>query len=455
MMPATHFLNEVVIFFVAGAFLATPVLLLNIRWARVLGLIDWPKARGLTENQVPIVGAGLVVLTFSFLCLMSALYGMSPWVLVTGAIMAIMGLLDDRSHLSAADKIFFQAICAAVAVFLDPNIGSAIGDKYGIWGSFLAIIFIVGLTNAVNFIDGIDGLAGIVLFFGALGFIAVSWSSPDRAAYAISAGLIMGSMVTFLYLNVYRRQGFLGNVGSYFFSYLLAVFHLSVTIDAAGPLTRLAFPGLCFIVPLSDAVMVTLARLMTRRSPFQADKGHLHHRLVQSSLPLRYILANFATIEIVGVLLTALISFNELLRVSLLPAVLCGGFMAITALLILLVEKASRLRLFGFFSRLDRGEPIYFLKYKVRDRNGNVPSVGQLRRIEALISAEIRVTDLCVCEEPDGLFITLRTLPEPLKGISSRLEAIFHAERNITAVVIERGEFTKVTSPANTESVAV
>ena len=67
----------------------------------------------------------------------------------------------------------------------------------------------------------------------------------------------------FLIFNVFYRKGFLGNVGSYFFSYVLAVIHLSLPINAAGPVSRLSLSGLCFLIPVADAIMVLLARALT------------------------------------------------------------------------------------------------------------------------------------------------------------------------------------------------
>jgi UDP-GlcNAc:undecaprenyl-phosphate/decaprenyl-phosphate GlcNAc-1-phosphate transferase len=443
-MIANHvFLKDLFFYIIAGVGVAIPALYLNIRVAKVFGLIDWPKARGITEHQVPIVGSSLVLITLLSLLYFGESYGVSPWLICTASVIGIMGFIDDRRPLPAADKIFFQLICAVVVVTMDPNIREAINDKFGLNGAILAVVFIVGLTNAVNFIDGIDGLAGLVLFFGLVGFLMFSGSVESVAAYPFIAALMMGMLAPFFYLNVFKRKGFLGNTGSYFFSFLIAAMHLSIPVDTNGAMSRMAMTGLCFIVPIADACMVVLVRLLSWRSPFQADKGHLHHRLVQSSVPLRYILLNFALVAGMSAITAGFIMQFGVSRTSYFPVFLCVGNVTITGLLILLIERASRLRIYGYFKRLDIGDPIYYLKYKISMKEGGKPPRWHMKRLEALISSEIRVTDLCVAEMPDQLFITLRTLPEPLKGISSRLEAVFAGEKSLDAAVLETGEFVK------------
>lgn len=445
MILSKFFLTDVLVYFFAGIGVAIPALLLNIKVARPLGLIDWPKARGVTEDQVPIVGSSLVAITLSMMLYLGEEHGISSWLTCCAAVIAVMGIIDDRRPLAAVDKIFFQVICATVVVSMDPNVRDSIINQFGMTGAVLAVLFIVGLTNAVNFIDGIDGLAGLVLFFGYSGLVLFSAGTSD-ASFSWIGSLVMGMLVPFFYLNVFRRRGFLGNTGSYFFSFLAAVMHLSVPVSTGDPVSRLSVTALCFIVPIADACMVIVVRIMSLRSPFQADKGHLHHRLVQSSIPLRQILLNFALVASVSTFSAGFVVHYVDSRSGQFPLFLCVGNILITSLLILLVERASRMRIYGYFKRLDVGDPIYYLKYKLSNKNGKKLARWQLKRLEALISAEIRVTDLCVAEGPDELFITLRTMPEPLKGISARLESVFSNEKVLNAEVLETGEFVKTPS---------
>ena len=440
-------------FYVAlGLSLALPLLLLNIKVAPRLGWVDWPKARGLSEQQVPIVGMSLVVGSLFYLGLLAAYGKVSGFLVASTLIIALMGFLDDRYTRTPLDKLLIQVFCVVCVVLFDPPLQKSISEMYGPWGTFAAIFFILGLMNAVNFIDGIDGLAGLVLLLGSAGLYFLCNRNSDLQPLAIYAGLLIGMLLPFLYFNVLQRKGFLGNVGSYTLSYLLAVFYLSVPLPAGNILTRLALPGLCFLVPIADAAMVLVYRLGTRRSPFQADKGHLHHRLMQSSLPLRYILLVMGLIEVFGISIAVVMAAPENLSTSAwLAPLICFTQIISVGMLIVLVEKTSKKRVQGYFAHLDEGKTVYYLKYKLTDPKGNSLPAHVLKGLEARINTEIRVTDLCFIQAPDTLFVTLRNLTEPFKGFSARLDRIFDQERIHHALSIEQGEFIKLSDSVRTQ----
>ncbi|MBI1860859.1 MAG: undecaprenyl/decaprenyl-phosphate alpha-N-acetylglucosaminyl 1-phosphate transferase [Deltaproteobacteria bacterium] len=444
MIPTINHWLENVGFAALGMAIAIPLVRLNIRLAPRLGWVDWPKARGLTEHQIPIVGQTLVLITTLAFALLGRVFGVSPWLVTTSLVMAIMGYFDDCKPLPPADKFFVQFFCATSMVLLDPDLHRSLVDAYGAWGAVCGVVFIIGLVNAVNFIDGIDGLAGLVMGAGAIGFLCLTYNGGIMVGYTIYAALLSGALAVFLYFNVIKRQCFIGNIGSYFLSYVLAVMHLSVPVAAPGPLSRLCISGLCFIIPIADSMMVVLLRLSTLRSPFQADKGHLHHRLIQAGLPLRTILFCFGVIESLGLSLALAFSGLSTLHPSTVPILVGLSLVSICTMLVLMLDRTSKRRIETYFRRLDSGEPIYFLKYQVRHVNGRVLSSTTLRRLEARIAAEIRVNDLCYVQHPDSIFVTLQTLPEPLKSISARIENVFLREKVNATLVVDQGEFVKV-----------
>ena len=429
-----------------GFSLALPLLLLNVKIAPRLGLVDWPKARGLAEDHVPIIGHTLVLVSLVYFGCLAYLGKTSGFVVVSTFIIAFMGYLDDLSSRPALDKMLVQLFCVVCVVLFDPALQASISKTYGPWGTFWAIFFILGLMNAVNFIDGIDGLAGSVLFFGGAGLVLFSQSQSELRTFGFYGAMLMGMLVPFLYLNVVHRKGFLGNVGSYTLSYILAISHLSIPIESGNVISRLALPGLCFLVPIADAALVLVYRLGARRSPFQADKGHLHHRLMQSSIPLRYILLILGSIEFLGVATGYLLYQSAGAQNPWLAATICFSHTVTVAMLVVLIEKTSKQRVQNFFSHLDRGESLYFIKYKISCRSGEKVEPHVLRRVEARINAEIRVTDLCFVQEPDVLFVALRTLTEPFKKLSARLERVFEQERVHAVSHLEAGEFIKVSN---------
>src|SRR5262245_36338284 len=96
------------IFIALGVVLATPLLSLNVKVAPRLGLIDWPKSRGLSENRIPIVGHSLILLSTLFLFIVNQLYDLGGWFLTTALVMAALGHVEDRKPWPALEKILFQ-----------------------------------------------------------------------------------------------------------------------------------------------------------------------------------------------------------------------------------------------------------------------------------------------------------------------------------------------------------
>jgi len=444
-------LPEMTQFFVlmlGSLLLSYPLLLLNHKWAPRLGLIDWPKARGLNEYQIPIIGHSIVLASIGFFSV-AKLFGfpISGWFLSTAVVIAIMGMLDDRQPLPALDKMFVQIVFVVCLVLFDPNLRTGISEQYGPAATFLSIFFILGLMNAVNFIDGIDGLAGMVLLLGSLGYFSIAHANPVLEVYVAYAPFLIGSLIPFLFLNVVKRKGFMGNVGSYFFSFVLAYMHLGVPIEAHDSLSRFSISGLFFLIPISDAAMVLLSRLMTRRSPFQADKGHLHHRLIQTSVPLRYILVTFAIIDIAGLITGFALVNSGVMRRSIFPIITLVTHVCVVGYMIVFIEKATKRRVQSFLEHLDLGNSLYFLKYKVTQQDGQLVPSFMLNRIAARINSEIRVTDVCYQQDPDILFVALKIQTETLKTIALRLEAVFHSEKLRVNLEVEKGEFVKIKSP--------
>lgn len=427
-----------------GAILVYPFLAFNLRVASRFGFIDWPKSRGVSQEQIPIIGYGLVAFVLSVMTLSAYFYDFSPWVLLTAALVALMGHLDDRKPLPALEKLGWQILCVMVVLYFDPNVRSNIGDKYGLLGFVVAGAAIIALVNAINFIDGIDGLAGTVIMMSALGLSALSFGSGSHYSYFMIGTLIGGAIIPFLYMNIAKRKGFLGNIGSYFFGYTLAVMHLSIPMNATDPMARLCINALCFMIPLADSVTVMFSRLLSVRSPFQGDKGHLHHRLVQASLPLRVILFNFGLIAFTGVVIAYLLNEKTGMHYSRLPIVICAAYVGIISLLISMIEMSSKRRLKSYFLRFDAGEPVYFLKYKIQTKNGIPVSNITMRRLEAKISTEIRVYDVCFVHGADELYVILNAMGEPIRAISNRIDPIFQHEKLDATLVLDKGEYVKL-----------
>jgi UDP-N-acetylmuramyl pentapeptide phosphotransferase/UDP-N-acetylglucosamine-1-phosphate transferase len=144
------------------------------------------------------------------------------------------------------------------------------------------------LLNSMNFIDGIDGLAGGVGIISSLSF-GMWFILSDQASFAVICFSLIGSLLAFLWFNVFSKNFkiFLGDTGSMVIGFLTAVFlikfiELNYSSDALNK-TEIA-PALALailVVPVFDICRIVLIRIINRKSPFFADKNHIHHKVLK------------------------------------------------------------------------------------------------------------------------------------------------------------------------------
>lgn len=272
------------------------------RWALRWGIVDRPdEHRKLHESAVALAG-GLAVIGGFGLALLVA-YAWSPnWrgrftdnspflvgLLVATAVIATVGLLDDRYQLRGRQKLVGQLVAALMLVssgLLIENV-SVFGWQLqlGLLALPFTLFWLVGATNALNLIDGVDGLAtsvGIVLCLG----LAVMAMMMGHMTEAVLAMAVAGSLVGFLVYNVSPASIFLGDAGSMFIG--LAVGALAIRSSLKGPATiALVAPTALLAIPVLDVSVAIVRRKLMGRSLASADRGHLHHRLMQTGLGTR------------------------------------------------------------------------------------------------------------------------------------------------------------------------
>lgn len=266
-----------------------------------IGAVDVPSDwRRMHCKSIPRAG-GLAVFTAFFVA--CCVYGVDSLFLACalggGLLMLAVGLADDIFFLDAWVKLFFQLAVATAAV-----LGSGITKG---WGTLLGVLWVVALTNAHNFVDGLDGLfAGCASIEGiALCLALLLCGANDNAAPPLFLAL---ACLAFRYFNRYPAKTFAGDCGSGTVGFLLGLFSLplfslsSATFGALSPL-------LIFAYPLTDLFGAVLRRLMRGKSPFHADRGHLHHRIYDAGLThpqcCGVLLGITAGLGTVGVLLSA------------------------------------------------------------------------------------------------------------------------------------------------------
>lgn len=202
-------------------------------------------------------------------------------------ILAVFGTWDDRVELGASMKLVGQSLAVLVAM-LWGNIGV---DSITLGGrdplpalpaQVLTFVFLIGVTNAINLSDGLDGLAGgmSLLCLGALALMAFTVGNAFVGPVALVA---IGAIVGFLRFNTYPARVFMGDCGSQILGFSAAMLSVALTQDPEAPLSA-ALPLLLLGVPVIDTLAVMSKRLLQGRSPFRADRNHIHHRLLALGL---------------------------------------------------------------------------------------------------------------------------------------------------------------------------
>lgn len=269
------------------AFIMTPQ---AKKFAEAVGAVDQPNARRVNKVPIPRLGGIAVFLGFMISLLLFADTDRQILGIVLGAvIVAAGGLVDDIVNLKPWIKLLIQVIAAVVTircgVVLDGI--SALNDNTVYLGKGLAILitllWIVGCTNAVNLIDGLDGLASGSTIISAVSMLIVSLMVPANPNVSIILAALIGACAGFLPYNIHPAKIFLGDVGAQLLGYVMASASLLGLFKMHAVVTML-IPVLALAVPIADTVFAFVRRLFKGQSPFKADKGHFHHRLLALGL---------------------------------------------------------------------------------------------------------------------------------------------------------------------------
>ncbi|PYE50669.1 undecaprenyl/decaprenyl-phosphate alpha-N-acetylglucosaminyl 1-phosphate transferase [Paenibacillus barcinonensis] len=264
------------------------------KFAVRIGAMDTPNARKVHTRIMPRLGGLGIYLAF-IITVAALLPFVSSWFttrdmsfvsafLIGGTIIVLIGALDDRFELSAKVKLLGQIVAASVVVFgfnirVD-FVNIPFQDAYSsleTWVSIpLTILWIVGVTNAINLIDGLDGLAAGVSGI-AIGTIAVMSFLMGNTMIALMCLVLLGSIIGFLFFNFHPAKIFMGDTGSLFLGFSLAM--LSMLGFKQIAVVSFITPLIIIGVPLSDTLFAIIRRAVQRKPIFSPDKGHLHHCL--------------------------------------------------------------------------------------------------------------------------------------------------------------------------------
>ena len=277
-----------------------------------------PRAGGLAVGVAfLVVGLGLLALATMGTIELSTgtLTALELAVLFGGVALAMgFGFIEDVVQLRARWQLVFQLVLAGVAVVGGVTIG-AINNPFGggliVFATPFAVLFtvlwIVGMINSINFIDGLDGLSSGVAIIAALTLGVISVTGDfDQPEISLLCAILAGSLLGFLPRNFHPAQIFIGTTGVYLVGFALAVLSILGTAKVAVALLVLG-------VPIIDTFWIIVRRLLAGQSPFTADRGHLHHRLLDLGLGHRgAVLVIYALCGVLAVLSLVLSGTGQL-----------------------------------------------------------------------------------------------------------------------------------------------
>ncbi len=268
------------------SYLFTPLV---IKIAHHVDAIDVPKDdRRVHKKPIPLIG-GLGIYVAVMLCMMIFVDMPNNKILsimVGSLIIVFVGFIDDINPLSAKHKFIVQIVAACIIVYggirihsFQPFFMGGSQIVFGsIFGAFVTIFWIVGITNTINFIDGLDGLTGGIATISAITISYVAISN-NRIEIAVISIILAGACLGFLPYNFNPARIFMGDTGALFLGFMLAVISIEGTIKGAVAVTIIA-PMLALGIPIFDTSFAILRRLKKGMAIWEADKGHLHHRIL-------------------------------------------------------------------------------------------------------------------------------------------------------------------------------
>lgn len=320
-MPTLQLISAFLIGLVL-VYISIPVI---VRISKEKKLYDEPNERRINKTVIPNLGGVAFFIGVSIATLLS-LHQLEfidfRYIQASLIILFFIGIKDDILIISPRKKFIAQVLCALILIV--PG-GIRFTHLHGILGLeqidyalsiFISLLAIVSIINAVNLVDGIDGLAASIGIFSSIIF-GIKFLITGNDAYAILSFAIVGSLLAFLWFNVWGSTNkiFLGDTGSLILGLLIAIqvikyneFALTTTPQeiAFSPIFSLAI----LATPLADMIRVFTIRILKGQSPFAPDLGHIHHRLLK--LGFKHFTSTIIIVMTNGFIITLAFAFRFL-----------------------------------------------------------------------------------------------------------------------------------------------
>ncbi|MBO8126103.1 MAG: undecaprenyl/decaprenyl-phosphate alpha-N-acetylglucosaminyl 1-phosphate transferase [Firmicutes bacterium] len=258
------------------------------RLALALWIMDEPAERKVHERPVPLWGGLAIFLSFLFTAkIFASEFQAFGGIVVAGTLITVIGLIDDVRPLSAKTKFLGQILASLVLIALGTKIEFLTNPFGGMiylgwWGIPLTVLWVVSITNMVNLIDGLDGLAAGVAAIASAALWVVA-ASKGQTTMALLSAVLAGGALGFLPYNFNPAKIFMGDTGSMFLGFMLAALSVEGALKGAATIA-LTIPLLVLGVPFFDTLFAIWRRYREGRPVYKADRGHLHHRLLDMGL---------------------------------------------------------------------------------------------------------------------------------------------------------------------------
>lgn len=284
-----------------ACFLATLMAMSALRPVAVaVDLVDKPGGRKTHRGEIPVVGGLAMFVGCVFgVGLLPANQMISAPLLSAAALVVLVGLLDDRFEISPVARLTAHLVAALLVLATSSDLSiTSLGHPFGaslveftdLSGAAFTCVAIVGAINAFNMLDGMDGLAGTMAFNALIALSVLSSLTGDGMVGSVSI-VLCGAVAAFLIFNIpakfnRRFRCFMGDAGSTLLGFMLACLCISAS-QGIGPKISPTTTLWIVAIPLYELLWTTMRRILKGRSPFQPDRAHFHHNLLDAGFGVR------------------------------------------------------------------------------------------------------------------------------------------------------------------------
>ena len=343
-------IGNYIIAFILGIFTTYIIMPNIIRLSHKIGAIDVPKQeRKIHKNPTPRLGGLAIIISFIFTTIYLLLLAYVEKVInvsffeeykrqfigmgLSIIIITIMGVLDDSKELNPFIKLLMQSAAAIITIYCGITIKTIDLSTTGVinLGKVLTYVisffWIVGIMNSINLIDGLNCLSTGIVTIALTSLIVIFKLNSSPIIATILAVSLLGSIIGFIPYNKSPAKSFVGDTGTNFLGYMIAVISI-LGVAKTYTLGIIIAPVIALILPIMDTLFAIIRRLFTKKSlkgVFEADRGHIHHRLLKKGLTPHQVVYIFYLITACSGLLAILLlegNVTKILTFALILAIL-------------------------------------------------------------------------------------------------------------------------------------